>query len=184
MAKWINKPPSEAFLKEPRMYQGASDGFLAPTGDIPAITEDWGIDYEAEVAIITDAVPCATRTKDAGQHICLVMLCNDVSLRNLIPAELAKGFGFVQSKPASAFSPVAVTPDELGDAWHDYRLSLPLLSYLNEELYGMPNAGEMAHGFDRLVALWQMRILPRGRVVSLNDVCSKSSSTVAQKQRS
>jgi fumarylacetoacetate (FAA) hydrolase len=175
MAKWINKPPSEAFLKEPWMYQGASDGFLAPTGDIPAITEDWGIDYEAEVAIITDAVPCATRTKDAGQHICLVMLCNDVSLRNLIPAELAKGFGFVQSKPASAFSPVAVTPDELGDAWQDYRLSLPLLSYLNEELYGMPNAGEMAHGFDRLVAhAAKTRSLSAGTIIGGGTVANEN----------
>jgi len=134
------------------MYQGASDGFLAPQDDIPAASEDWGVDYEAEVAIITDFVPYGATAEEASKHIALVMLCNDVSLRNLIPHELSKGFGFVQSKPASAFSPVAVTPDELGLAWRDCRLHLPLRSWVNGECFGEPNAGEMVHGFDRLIA--------------------------------
>ncbi len=101
------------------MYQGGSDSFIGPTDPILAADEAWGIDFEAEVAVITDDVPMGTDASHAGRHIKLLMLVNDVSLRNLIPAELAKGFGFFQSKPASAFSPVAVTPDELGDAWHE-----------------------------------------------------------------
>ncbi len=152
MGEWIGKTVDPRFTEEPWMYQGASDGFLAPTDPIPAASEDWGIDYEAELAIITNAVPYGTTTEGSGAHIALLMICNDVSLRNLIPAELSKGFGFVQSKPASAFSPVAVTPDELGDAWRDWRVHLRLRSYVNGILYGDPEAGAMVHGFDRLVA--------------------------------
>jgi fumarylacetoacetate (FAA) hydrolase len=114
MAKWIKKPIDPLYYDEPWMYQGASDAFLAPTDPIPGVSEDWGIDYEAEVVVVTDAVPYGVKEQAAGAHIALVMLANDVSLRNLIPPELSKGFGFVQSKPASAFSPIAVTPDELG----------------------------------------------------------------------
>jgi fumarylacetoacetate (FAA) hydrolase len=122
MSKWIKKPVDPRFFQEPWMYQGASDGFLAPTEDIPAATEDWGIDYEGEIAGITTAVPYGATVAQAAGCIALVMLCNDVSLRNLIPSELSKGFGFVQSKPASAFSPVAVTLGELGTAWRNNRL--------------------------------------------------------------
>ena len=152
MSSWRNIEPSKLFAVEPFMYQGASDGFLAPADDIPAASEEWGVDYEAEVAIVTDLVPYGTTVADAGKHVALVMLCNDVSLRNLIPHELGKGFGFVQSKPASAFSPVAVTPDELGDAWRDCRVHLPLRSMVDGTVFGTPNAGEMLHGFDRLIA--------------------------------
>ena len=116
MSKWIKKPVDPRFFEEPWMYQGASDGFLAPTDDIPAASEEWGIDYEGEIAVITTAVPYGATPAQAADCIALVMLCNDVSLRNIIPPELSKGFGFVQSKPASAFSPVAVTMDELGES--------------------------------------------------------------------
>ncbi len=171
MGEWINKPVDPLFTEEPWMYQGASDGFLAPTDPIPAVSEDWGIDYEAEMAIITDRVPYGTPTDQGGEHIALVMICNDVSLRNLIPPELTKGFGFVQSKPASAFSPVCVTPDELGDAWRDWRVHLRLSSYVNGTLYGDPEAGVMLHGFDRLVSYAaKTRALGAGTIIGSGTV--------------
>jgi fumarylacetoacetate (FAA) hydrolase len=177
MSRWRNMEPSELYALEPFMYQGASDGFLAPTDDIPAASEEWGIDYEAEVAIITDSVPYGTSVEEAGRHIALVMLCNDVSLRNLIPHELSKGFGFVQSKPASAFSPVAVTPDELGDAWRDWRVHLPLRSWVNGTLFGEPDAGEMLHGFDRLIGhMARTRSLTAGTIVGGGTVANRDSS--------
>jgi fumarylacetoacetate (FAA) hydrolase len=173
MAKWIQKPADPRFYEEPFMYQGASDAFLAPTEDIPAVTEDWGIDYESEVAIITDAVPYGTPPDKAANHIALVIVCNDVSLRNLIPPELSKGFGFVQSKPASAFSPVAITPDELGAAWRDCRVHLPLRSYVNGELFGDPDAGQMIFGFDRLIAhAAKTRPLGAGTIVGSGTVAN------------
>lgn len=173
MARWSQKPVDPRWHQEPWMYQGMSDGFLAPTDDIPGVSEDWGIDYEGEIAIVTDAVPYATRAEEAGRHIALVMLANDVSLRNLIGPELSKGFGFVQSKPASAFSPVAATPDELGGAWRDWRLHRPLVSHVNGEKYGDPDAGEMAHGFDRLIAhVAKTRPLGAGSIVGSGTVAS------------
>ena len=117
----------ESFWTDPLVYQGGSDDFLPPTADALFASEDWGIDLEGEIAVVTDDVPMGTTVEDARGHIQLVMLANDWSLRNLIPAELAKGFGFYQSKPATAFSPVAVTPDELGEAWRDARVHLPLV---------------------------------------------------------
>ncbi len=123
-ARGAQMPPS--FWTDPLMYQGGSDSFIGPTDPIACADEAWGIDFEAEVAVITDDVPYGTDTAHAAGHIKLLMLVNDVSLRNLIPGELAKNFGFFQSKPASAFSPVAVTPDELGEAWHDAKLHRPL----------------------------------------------------------
>src|SRR5690606_13960162 len=117
----------ERFWTDPLMYQGASDSFIGPRDPIEAMSEDWGIDLEAEVAVITDDVPMGTPAARAGEHIKLLMLVNDVSARALIPDELAKGFGFVHGKLASAFSPVAVTPDELGDAWSGHKVHLPLL---------------------------------------------------------
>ncbi len=123
------------------MYQGGSDDFIGPRDAIEVVSEDYGIDFEAEVAVITDDVPMAISAEEARHKIRLVMLVNDVSLRGLIPNELAKGFGFFQSKPASAFSPVAVTPDELGADWQDAKLHLPLVSHLNGKLFGKPNAG-------------------------------------------
>jgi len=143
----------DSFWTDPLMYQGGSDSFLDPMGPIEAATEDWGIDLEAEIAVVTDDVPAGVTATNAAAHIQLLMLVNDVSLRNLIPPELAKGFGFFQSKPASAFSPVAITPDELGVAWIDGRVHLPLRSSINDRLLGQPNAGvDMTFNFPTLVA--------------------------------
>jgi len=143
----------DAFWTDPLMYQGGSDGFIGPTDDIVAADTAWGIDFEAEVAVITDDVPMATSGGEASAHIKLLMLVNDVSLRNLIPGELAKGFGFFQGKPATAFSPVAVTPDELGAAWDGRKVNLPLVSTFNGEQFGAPDAGvDMTFDFPDLVA--------------------------------
>lgn len=131
----------ESFYHDPLMYQGGSDAFLGPRDDIPLGDPAWGCDMEGEVAVVTDDVPMGVSASDAADHIKLVMLCNDVSLRGLIPGELAKGFGFFQSKPPSAFSPVAVTPDELGDAWKDSVVHLPLQVDYNREPFGRANAG-------------------------------------------
>jgi len=143
----------DSFWSDPLVYQGGSDTFLAPQEDIKITDEAWGIDFEAEVAVIVDDVPMGVSEEDAAQHIQLLMLVNDVSLRNLIPGELSKSFGFYQSKPSSSFSPVAVTPDDLGEAWSDGKLHLPLRVTLNEELIGEPNAGiDMTFNFPRLIA--------------------------------
>jgi fumarylacetoacetate (FAA) hydrolase len=143
----------QSFWTDPLMYQGGSDSFIGPRDSIPATSEDWGIDLEAEVAVITDDVPMGVTAAAAIGHIKLVMLVNDVSLRNLIPAELAKGFGFFQSKPSSAFSPVAVTPHELGNHWKDGKLHLPLHADINGQPLGAPNAGvDMTFNFGELIA--------------------------------
>jgi fumarylacetoacetate (FAA) hydrolase len=141
----------QSFWTDPLMYQGGSDSLIGATDPILASDEAWGIDFEGEIAIITDDVPMgATNTE---RHITLLMLANDVSLRNLIPGELAKGFGFFQSKPATAFSPVAVTPDELADAWHGGKVHLPLRVALNGKTFGTPEAGEdMTFNFPQLIA--------------------------------
>ncbi|MEE4205112.1 MAG: fumarylacetoacetate hydrolase family protein [Erythrobacter sp.] len=131
----------ESFYHDPLMYQGGSDGFLPPRGDIPLGDVAWGCDMEGEVAVIVDDVPMGVTPDEAAGHIKLVMLVNDVSLRGLIPGELAKGFGFFQSKPASAFSPVAVTPDELGEAWKDSLVHLPLMVDYNGEPFGRAEVG-------------------------------------------
>jgi len=165
----------ESFWTEPLMYQGGSDSFLGPCDNIPMADEAWGIDFEAEITVVTDDVPMGISAADAAQHIQLVMLVNDVSLRNLIPAELAKGFGFFQSKPSSAFSPVAVTPDALGDAWRDARLHLPLHSELNGEPFGRPDAGvDMTFDFGQLVAhAAKTRPLSAGTVIGSGTVSNK-----------
>ena len=148
-----NAEMPESFWTDPLIYQGGSDSFLAPTEPIHMASEDYGIDLEAEVAVITGDVPMAATADTCAGAIRLVLLVNDVSLRNLIPNELAKGFGFFQSKPSSAFSPVAVTPDELGDAWRDGKVHLPLLSELNGAPLGKPDAGvDMTFGFPTLIA--------------------------------
>ena len=134
----------ESFYTDPLMYQGGSDAFLGPRDPIPLRDEAWGCDMEGEIAVITDDVPMGIGSAEALGHIKLVMLCNDVSLRNLIPGELAKGFGFFQSKPPSAFSPVAVTPDELGEAWQRARVHLPLKIDYNGQPFGRAQAGEDA----------------------------------------
>ncbi|MDN5872359.1 MAG: fumarylacetoacetate hydrolase family protein [Nitrococcus sp.] len=162
----------ENFWTEPLMYQGGSDGFSGPRDDILAASEEWGIDFEAEVALITDDVPMGIAPEAAGWHIRLLLLVNDVSLRNLIPGELAKGFGFFQSKPASAFSPVAVTPDELGEAWDGAKVHLPLTVYLNGEPFGHPNAGvDMTFNFPQLIAhAARTRFLCAGTIIGSGTV--------------
>jgi fumarylacetoacetate (FAA) hydrolase len=145
--------PPATLETDPLVYQGGSGVLLGPTDDIRLANRDWGLDFESEVCVILGDTPQGTSAADAGRHVRLLMLCNDVTLRNLIPDELAKGFGFFQSKPASAFSPLAVTPDELGDAWRGGRIHLPLLSTLNGQLVGQPDAGpEMHFSFFDLIA--------------------------------
>jgi len=163
------------FWTDPLMYQGGSDSFLGPRDNIPVIDEDWGIDFEAEIVVVTDDVPMGVSATDAVAHIQLIMLVNDVSLRNLIPGELAKGFGFFQSKPSSAFSPIAATPDELGDAWRDAKVHLPLLSFLNETAFGKPDAGiDMTFNFGRLVAhAAKSRPLGAGTIIGSGTVSNK-----------
>ena len=142
-----------SFWTDPLIYQGGSDTFLGPCEDIAMADPSWGIDFEAEVAVIVDDVPMGVSPENARDHIKLVMLVNDVSLRNLIPGELAKGFGFYQAKPSSAFSPVAVTPEALGNAWDWAKLHLPLMAILNDKLIGQPNAGvDMTFDFGQLIA--------------------------------
>jgi fumarylacetoacetate (FAA) hydrolase len=175
-ARGADMPPS--FWTDPLMYQGGSDCMLGPCDPIVAADESWGIDLEGEVAVITDDVPIGIDAAHAEKHIRLLMLVNDVSLRNLIPAELAKGFGFFQSKPASAFSPVAVTPDELGEAWSEGKLHLPLHVCLNGEEFGTPNAGEdMTFSFPQLLAhATKTRNLCAGSIVGSGTVSNKDAS--------
>ncbi len=165
----------ETFWTDPLMYQGGSDSFLGPRDAIPMADEAWGIDFEAEIVVVTNDVPMGVSAQDARDHVQLIMLVNDVSLRNLIPGELAKGFGFFQSKPSSAFSPVAVTPDELGDAWQDAKLKLPLLSFLNGEPFGKPDAGvDMTFDFGQLIAhAAKTRPLCAGTLIGSGTVSNK-----------
>jgi len=167
-----------SFYTDPLMYQGGSDSFVGPYDPIAVLSEEWGVDLEAEVAVVTGDVPMGASEEQAAQAIRLVMLVNDVSLRNLIPKELEKGFGFFQSKPASAFSPVAVTPDELGDAWHDSKLHLPLLVTLNDQPFGRPNAGEdMTFSFAQLIAhAAKTRELGAGSIIGSGTVSNKQGS--------
>jgi fumarylacetoacetate (FAA) hydrolase len=165
----------KALREDPLMYQGGSDVFLGPRDDIPVESEAWDIDLEAELAIVTGDVPMGVRRDRAGEHIRLVMLVNDVSLRALVPPELAKGFGFFQSKTWTAFSPVAATPDELGAAWDGRRVRLPLVVHVNGELLGRPDAGtDMAFDFPRLVAhAARSRPLGAGTVIGSGTVSNK-----------
>lgn len=165
----------ESFWTDPLMYQGASDEMLAPRDPISLADESWGCDLEAEVIVLTDDVPRGVSREEALDHIKLIGLVNDVSLRNLIPAELAKGFGFLQSKPASALSPVLVTPDELGDRWKDGKLHGPLMVDLNGEPFGRADAGEdMTFDFGTLVAhLAKTRNLGAGSVVGSGTVSNR-----------
>jgi len=164
-----------SFWTEPLMYQGGSDAFLGPREAVELADEAWGIDLEGEVAVITDDVPMGTAAEAAAQHIQLLMLVNDVSLRNLIPPELAKGFGFFHGKPSTAFSPVAVTPDELGSAWREGKLHLPLQASINGKLLGRPNAGvDMTFSFPQLIAhAAKTRRLGAGCIVGSGTVSNK-----------
>ena len=172
----------ESFYTDPLMYMGASDVFLGPCDDVPLESEDWGIDFESEVAIFTDDVPAGITPEQAKAHIKLITIINDVSLRNLIPAELAKQFGFYQSKPHTSFAPVAVTPDELGDAWDGGKIHLPLHSIMNGIKLGSPNAG-VDNTFDlpRLIShAAKSRPLMAGTVVgsgTVSNVGSKDGSS-------
>lgn len=166
-----------SFWEEPLIYMGASDAFIGPRDDIEVETEEWGIDFEAEVVVITDDVPAGTRVEQASAHIRLIGLVNDVSLRNLIPAELGKQFGFYQSKPWTSFTPVLVTPDELGSAWDGHKLHLPLHATLNDTKIGSPNAGvDMTFDFPTLIAhCAKSRSLMAGTVIGSGTVSNVGS---------
>ena len=185
-ARGADMPPS--FLNDPLMYQAVSDGFIPPTDPIRMVDEAWGIDFESEVGVVVDDVPMGVSAAEAGKHIKLLLILNDVSLRNLIPDELAKNFGFLQSKPRSALSPAAVTPDELGDAWKDGKLHLPLLTHLNGALFGEPDAGvDMQFNFPQLIAhAAKTRPLAAGSIVGSGTIAnhdeSKGSSCLAEKR--
>ena len=177
-----------SFWTDPLMYQGGSDSFIGPCDPILAQTEDWGIDLEGEVAVITGDVPIGIAAEQAASRIRLVMLANDVSLRNLIPAELSKGFGFFQSKPASSFSPVAVTPDEIGEAWDGGKVRLPIVVHINGQPFGRPNAGDdMTFDFPQLIAhAARTRELEAGTIVGSGTVSnvdrSRGSACIAEKR--
>ncbi|MCB1623368.1 MAG: fumarylacetoacetate hydrolase family protein [Pseudomonadales bacterium] len=176
----------QSFWTDPLVYQGGSDDLLGPRVDVPFVCEEFGIDLEAEVAVITDDVPMGTTAASAAAHIQLITIVNDWSLRNLIPGELAKGFGFYQSKPATAFAPVTVTPDELGDEWRECRIHLPLVSHINGQLLGRPNAGvDMTFGFDQLIEhVTKTRKLGGGTIIGSGTVSnydrSRGSSCLAE----
>jgi fumarylacetoacetate (FAA) hydrolase len=178
----------DTFWTDPLVYQGGSDDLLGARDYVPFGDEAWGIDLEAEIAVITGDVPMGTNPLDAGRHIRLVGLVNDWSLRNLIPGELAKGFGFYQSKPSTSFSPVVVTPDELGDAWHDSKLHLPLISRINGAEFGRPDAGtDMTFNFAQLIAhVTKTRRLRAGAIVGSGTVSnydrSRGASCLAEKR--
>jgi fumarylacetoacetate (FAA) hydrolase len=177
-----------SFWTDPLMYQGGSDGLIGPHDPVLAASEDWGIDFEGEVAVVTDDVPMGVTPDQAADHVVLLALVNDVSLRNLIPGELAKGFGFFQSKPATAFSPVAVTPHELGDAWDGRKVHRPLTVHLNGALFGEPDAGkDMTFDFAQLVAhAAKTRFLAAGSIVGSGTVSnvdrSRGSACLAERR--
>ena len=168
----------ESFYVDPLMYQAVSAGFYGPRDPVKVVSEDYGIDLEAEIVVVTDDVPMAVTPDQASSHIQLIGLVNDVSLRNLIPPELAKGFGFLQSKPRSALSPVFVTPDELGDAWQDDKVHLPLLTHINGEWFGAPEAGvDMQFNFAQLIAhAAKTRPLSAGTIVGSGTIANEDTS--------
>jgi fumarylacetoacetate (FAA) hydrolase len=173
-----NAQMPETFWTDPLIYQGGSDDFLGPTDDAVFGSEDWGIDFEAEVAVIVEDVPMGATPAEAADQIRLLMLVNDWSLRNLVPAELAKGFGFFQSKPATAFSPVAVTPDELGEAWRDSKVHLPIQCRWNGKRVGNAESGEdMVFDFSRLIAhIAKTRRARAGSIIGSGTVSNKDAS--------
>jgi fumarylacetoacetate (FAA) hydrolase len=175
-ARGVEMPPS--FWTDPLMYQGGSDSFVGCRDDIELADEAWGIDFEGEIGVITDDVPMGISAEAARKHIKLVTILNDVSLRNVIVTELAKGFGFFHGKPATAFAPVAVTPDELGDAWNGARLDLPLISTFNGKEFGHPNAAtDLTFDFGQLIAhAAKTRYLEAGTVVGSGTVANRDAS--------
>ena len=168
----------ESFYTDPLMYQATSASFYGPRDAVRVVSEDHGIDLEAEIVVITDDVPMAVTPVQAAEHIQLIGLVNDVSLRNLIPGELNKGFGFLQSKPRSALSPVFVTPDELGNAWRDNKVHLPLLTHINGAWFGAPEAGvDMQFDFSQLVAhAAKTRPLSAGTIVGSGTIANEDTS--------
>jgi len=180
--------PPATLKTDPLVYQGGSGAFLGPRDDIPHFDDAWGIDFEAEICVVTGDVPMGTTAAHAGPHVKLLMLANDVTLRNLIPEELQKGFGFFVSKPATAFSPFAITPDELGDAWRDGRVHLPLRTWWNGELFGEPDAGpEMHFSFhDLLEHATKTRRLTAGTIIGSGTIANfepaKGASCIAEKR--
>jgi fumarylacetoacetate (FAA) hydrolase len=161
---------------DPMLYQGGSDGFLGPVDPIPCVENDWGLDFEGEIAVITDDVPMGCSSEQAKSHIKLIMLCNDISLRHVMRPELVKGFGFFQSKPASAFSPVCVTPDELGVAWTGGRINLPLITTYNGNEFGRVNAGkDLSFEFTDLIAhAARTRDLAAGTIIGSGTVSNEN----------
>jgi fumarylacetoacetate (FAA) hydrolase len=168
-------PLPQELYTEPLVYQGGSGRLLGPFSDVPLTDASLGLDFEAEVAIVVDDVPRGTDRSQAEVHIKLLMLVNDWTLRNLVPSELSKGFGFVVSKPATAFSPLAVTKDELGSSWQDGRLHLPIVSHVNGRMVGNPNAGpEMHFSFcDLLAHIVQTRSLTAGTIIGSGTVSNR-----------
>jgi fumarylacetoacetate (FAA) hydrolase len=175
-ARGVEMPPS--FWTDPLMYQGGSDSFIGPNDEIELADEAWGIDFEGEIGVITDDVPMGISPEAARKHVKLVTILNDVSLRNVITGELAKGFGFFHGKPATAFAPVAVTPDELGTAWNGAKLNLPLISTLNGREFGHPNAAtDLTFDFGQLIAhAARTRYLEAGTVVGSGTVANRDAS--------
>lgn len=164
-ARGAEPPPS--LREDPLVYQGGSGHFLGPTEDIPLPDPEWGLDFESEVAVVLGDTPRGTKAAEASRHVRLLLLVNDVTLRNLIPGELAKGFGFFQSKPATAFGPFAVTPDELGDAWRDGRVHLPLRTTYNGQVVGEIDAGAEMHFsfFDLVEHICKTRSFTAGTIL-------------------
>lgn len=183
-----NAQPPETLRTDPLVYQGGSGTFIGPNQDIEHFSEDFGIDFEGEVAVVVKDVPMGTKADQASQYIKLVMICNDVSLRNIIPKELEKQFGFFVSKPSTSFSPFAVTIDELSDLWKDGRCHGDLISHLNGKLFGNPNAGpEMFFSFHDLIQhVTQTRALTAGTIIGSGTVSnedqSRGSSCIAEKR--
>src|SRR5574343_1110251 len=183
-----NSEVPKTFYTDPLMYQGGSDDFIGPCDDVVCADEAWGIDFEAEIAVITGDVPMRATPDEALEGVRLIMLANDVSLRNLIPDELAKGFGFLQSKPATAFSPVAITPDELGEAWQGGRVHLNLQTMWNGRKVGLLEAGpEMQFHFGQLIAhLAKTRAVRAGSIIGSGTVAnadaSRGYSCIAEKR--
>lgn len=183
-----NAEPPATLRTDPLVYQGGSSQFLAPTEAIPLRDEAWGLDFESEVVVVLGDTPMFTKKQDAAKHVKLVMIANDVSLRNLIPAELEKGFGFFNSKPATTLGPVAVTPDELGDAWKDGRVHLPLVTHYNGQKFGDPDAGREMHFsfFDLVEHICKTRAYTAGTILGSgtisNEDRARGSSCLAEKR--
>ena len=178
-ARGAEMPPS--FLEDPLMYQAVTDGFIAAQDDIEVVDEAYGIDFEAEIAIVTDDVPMGVSVDEAYEHIQMITILNDVSLRNLIPPELGKGFGFIQSKPRTALAPVFVTPDELGASWRDAKLHLAMQSWLNGEKFGAPDAGkDMQFNFAQLIVhAAKTRPLCAGTIIGSGTIANQDESVGA-----